>query len=94
MQAQQQAQIASYAKKLNDNDSDNLMFDNEPNQDEEDDPLKRAVKPKRFKGLLEWVMEQEGHDFLVEIDRSYIKNKENLIGLKEKLREELNMKDD
>lgn len=40
------------------------------------------------------MLDQEGHDFLVEIDRSFIKNKENLIGLKEKVREELNMKDD
>jgi hypothetical protein len=55
--------------------------------DDEDDvePSKRKVKAKRFRGLLEWVMEQEGHEFLVDIDRSFIKNKLNLVGLKEKL---------
>jgi casein kinase II subunit beta len=52
------------------------------------------VKPKKFHGLLEWVLEQDGHDFLVEVDRSFIKNRENLIGLKEKLSEELNLKDE
>ncbi len=49
------------------------------------EPSKRKVKAKKFRGLLEWVMEQEGHEFLVDIDRSFIKNKQNLIGLKEKL---------
>jgi hypothetical protein len=42
---------------------------------------------------LEWILAREGNEFLVEIDRSFIKNKFNLIGLKEKFREELNMKD-
>jgi hypothetical protein len=70
------------------------MFDKDSNLDDEIDPLKRQLKPKKFNGLLEWVLQQEGHEFLVDIDRSYIKNKENLIGLKEKLKEELNMKED
>ena len=45
------------------------------------DAVKRTMKQKRYKGLLEWVLDQDGHDFLVEVDRSFIKNKENLIGL-------------
>lgn len=48
---------------------------------------------KGFNGLLEWILEREGHDFLVEIERPYIKNKFNLIGLKAKFTEELNFKD-
>ena len=70
------------------------MFDRDQHADEDIDPLKRPAKAKKFNGLLEWVLDQEGHEFLVEIDRSFIKNKENLIGLKEKLKEELAMKDD
>lgn len=89
MQAQQQAQVNSYAKKIDDNDSD-LLFNQPPDRDDEEvDPLKRPVKPKKFNGLIEWVLAQEGHEFLIDVDRSFIKNKENLIGLKEKLSEEM-----
>jgi hypothetical protein len=57
------------------NDQDQ-MLDNE-----DMDPLKKKIKAKRYKGLLEWVLDQEGHEFLVEIDRAYLKNKMNLEGL-------------
>lgn len=49
------------------------MIDNIDN-DEDVDPSKRKTKAKRFKGLLEWVLDQEGHEFLVDIDRAFIKN--------------------
>lgn len=94
MQAQQQMHMKNYGDRLTQDEQDRLLFDKDPNQDEESDPLKRPMKPKKFNGLLEWVLQQEGHEFLVDIDRSFIKNKENLIGLKEKLKEELNMKEE
>lgn len=43
---------------------------------------------------MEWVLDQEGHDYLVDVDRAFIKNKENLVGLKEKIQDELNMKEE
>ena len=76
------------------NFSDSMMFDNQKIlAEEEEDPLKKIQKAKRFKGLLEWVVDQEGHNYMCEVDRSFIKNKENLIGLKEKMKEELQSKD-
>ena len=49
------------------------MFDRERHTDEDIDPLKRPTKAKKYNGLLEWVLDQEGHEFLVEVDRSFIK---------------------
>jgi hypothetical protein len=37
-------------------------------------------------------LEREGHEYLVDIDRSYIKDYKNHYGLKEKLISELNLK--
>lgn len=39
------------------------------------------VKAKRYKGLLEWICDREGHEFLVEIERNWLKDPLNLIGL-------------
>lgn len=52
------------------------------------------MKAKKYNGLLEWVLDQEGHEFLVDIDRSFLKDKFNLIGLSQKLKEELNLKEE
>lgn len=54
----------------------------------------KKLKNKRYNGLLEWVLDQEGHEFLCEIDRSYLKDKSNLIGIREKLKNELSLKED
>ena len=43
--------------------------------------------------MLEWILDRDGHEFLVDIDRAYLKDKSNLIGIKEQLLEELNIKD-
>jgi len=95
MQTQQQARMKQYAKTLNDDESDQLLFDKEkPQEEEESDSVKKVVRAKRFNGLLEWVLDQESHEYLVDVDREFIKNKENLIGLKEKLQDELNLKDE
>jgi len=90
MQAQQ---AHAFGHGLGDGNSDNLILDGD-DQDEETDPTKKKVKPKRFKGLLEWVLEQEGHEFMVDVDRSFIKNKQNLEGLKEKLQKETSSKEE
>ena len=48
-------------------------------------------KGKRYKGLLEWICDREGHEFMIEVDRSYIRNSFNQIGLMKKFYEELNI---
>ena len=67
--------------------SDHMVID----QDDQDeiDPTKKKYKAKRFRGLLEWVLEQEGHEFLVDVDRKFIKNQENLVGIMEKMKQEM-----
>lgn len=51
-------------------------------------------KAKKYDGLLEWILERDGHEFLVPVPRSFIKDKFNLQGLKEKFMKDLNHKDD
>ena len=36
-------------------------------------------------------MDREGHEFLVEVDREFIKDKFNIYGIREKFYEELNI---
>lgn len=67
-------QAHTFGQGLGDANSDNLILDAD-DLDDETDPTKKKVKPKKFKGLLEWVLEQEGHEFLVDVDRNFIKNK-------------------
>ena len=45
----------------------------------------KKVSPVKFNGLLEWIVQQDGHEFLVEVNRSFIKDKLNLIGIREQL---------
>ena len=46
------------------------------------DPVNpKKLKAKRFKGLLEWICDRDGHEFLVEVDRAYIRDPVNHIGL-------------
>ena len=49
------------------------------------------MKAKRYKGMLEWILDREGHDFLVAVDRSFIRDEANLVGLAEKMSEDLNI---
>jgi hypothetical protein len=42
------------------------------------------VKNHQFNGLLEWILEREGHDFLIDVDREYIRDAFNHTGLMEK----------
>ena len=58
-------------------------------QQPEQNPKK--LKAKRYKGMLEWILDREGHDFLVAVDRSFIRDESNLVGLAEKMAEDLNM---
>lgn len=44
----------------------------------------KKLKAKRYKGLLEWICDREGHEFLVEVDRTYIRDPMNHIGLMNK----------
>ena len=34
----------------------------------------KIVKNHRFNGLLEWILERDGHEFLIEVDREYIRD--------------------
>jgi hypothetical protein len=78
----QQAYIAA----LNDMNSEDAkrMMDESMNDLDEDfnNPKKIIKKGKRYNGLLEWVLDRDGHEFLVDIDRSFIRDSTNLIGLK------------
>ena len=58
---------------------------------DEEDKKKIKAKAKRYNGLLEWVLDREGHEFLVEVDRTYIRDKFNIYGLREKFMDELNI---
>ena len=51
----------------------------------------KKLKAKRYKGMLEWILDREGHEFLVAVDRSFIRDESNLVGLAEKMAEDLNM---
>ena len=46
-------------------------------------PKKIIKKGKRYKGLLEWILDRDGHELLCEVDRGYLRDKFNMIGLKE-----------
>ena len=54
----------------------------------------KKIKAKRYKGLIEWICDREGHEFLIDVDRSYIRNPMNHFDLKEKFFEELNIQCD
>ena len=54
----------------------------------------KKIKPKRYKGLLEWICDREGHEFLIEVDRPYIRDPMNHIGLMDKFYNELNIQVD
>jgi hypothetical protein len=41
----------------------------------------KKLRARRYKGMLEWILDREGHEFLVNVDRSFIRNEENLFGL-------------
>ena len=39
-------------------------------------------KGKRYNGLLEWILDRDGHEFLCDVDRAFLRDNTNLIGLK------------
>ena len=49
----------------------------------------KKVKNKKYKGIMEWILDREGHEFLVQIDRNFLRDEENLHDLIDKLSEEL-----
>ena len=54
----------------------------------------KKLRARRFKGMLEWILDREGHEFLVHVDRSFIRNEENLFGLLERINKEMNISKD
>lgn len=46
---------------------------------------------KKFKGLMEWILDRDGHDFLVQVDRSFIRDEDNLVNLIDRLADELHL---
>ena len=52
------------------------------------------MKRHRFNGLLEWILEREGHEFLVDVDRAYIRDQFNQTGLMEKFMGDLNLSEE
>ena len=51
------------------------------------------MKPKRFKGLLEWILDREGNEYLAEVDRAFFKDSQNLVGIKEQFQQSLGPND-
>lgn len=60
----------------------------------EEQPTEKVVKRHRFNGLLEWILEREGHDFLIDVDREYIRDKFNHVGLMDKFMSDLNLSEE
>ena len=54
----------------------------------------KIVKRHRFNSILEWILEREGHEFLVEVDREYIRDQFNHTGLMEKFMSDLNLSEE
>ena len=71
---------------------DQLMQGQDIIEGQQDMP--KRTKAKRYNGLLEWITEREGHEFLVPIDRGFLKDKLNLIGIKEKFIDEMSLPND
>ena len=46
---------------------------------------------KGYDGLLEWILERDGHEFLVDVDRQYIRDTFNQEGICEKFVKDLNI---
>ena len=86
----QQAYIAA----LNDSDQKGLMGESLNDMDEEIDinnPKKIIKQGKKYAGLLEWILDRDGHEFLVQVDREFLRDKLNFIGLKEQFMTQLNI---
>ena len=64
----------------------------EADYQEEIPNTKRKEKAKRYPGLLEWIQDREGHEYLTDIDRSFLKNESNHHGIREKMISEMNLK--
>lgn len=47
------------------------------------DPKKIIKKGHSYKGLLEWILDRDGHELLCEVDRAFLRDKFNIAGLKE-----------
>ena len=41
--------------------------------------------------MIEWICDRDGHEFLIDVDRSYIRNSVNHFGVKDKFFKELNI---
>jgi len=33
----------------------------------------KKLKAKKYKGLMEWILERDGHEFLVDVERAFIR---------------------
>ena len=49
------------------------------------------VKRHRFNGLLEGILERDGHEFMIDVDREYIRDQFNHVGLMDKFMGDLNL---
>lgn len=54
----------------------------------------KKLRARRYKGMLEWILDREGHEFLVQVDRSFIRNEENLFGLMDRINKEMSISKD
>jgi len=43
----------------------------------------KKLKAKKYKGLMEWILERDGNEFLVDVDRAFIRDAHNLVGVHE-----------
>lgn len=70
------------------------MMKHKSNNSENEYAKDKVVKNHRFNGLLEWILEREGHDFMLEVDREYIRDAFNHTGLMEKFMGDLNLSEE
>ncbi len=54
----------------------------------------KKIKGKKYNGLIEWICDREGHEFLVHVDRGFIRDSFNLFGVEEQFFKELNIGQD
>lgn len=63
-------------------DQEALVEENEQDSDDNDSNSDKRFPEEEYTGWIHWFCKLRGNEFFVEIDEDFIKNKENLIGIK------------
>jgi casein kinase II subunit beta len=68
---------------VDDGDDDLILAGENENQEVDENGVYTKGKPIEIKSWLQWYLALEDHDFLVEVERDFLKDKFNLINLRE-----------